>query len=138
MTENKRFIQNKSLEEDSFVISDGVIDRENDRIIRYDKEYCDLLNEQHETITEKQYTINELIQTIKTYDDGYIAFRKKVQDTLSEYWKKDNNYLPTTEVLELILKDLGLELKLWPKNDLIYTMKNKANTTQYTSTTTPQ
>jgi hypothetical protein len=44
----KRFIQNKSLEEDSIVISDGVIDRENDRILRYDKEYCDLLNALHE------------------------------------------------------------------------------------------
>lgn len=72
----KRFIQNKSLEEDSFVISDGVIDREKNKIIRYDKDYCEILNKQHETIQklkkENEYykterkTLLLLIDKIKT------------------------------------------------------------------------
>lgn len=65
MTE-KRFIRNKSLEEDSIVISDGVIDREKGRILRYDNEYCDLLNHLHEENIHIKTTLNNMIQSERT------------------------------------------------------------------------
>lgn len=51
----KRFIRNNSIEEDSIIISDGVIDKATGRILRYDNEYCAFLNYLHkENICNKQ------------------------------------------------------------------------------------
>ena len=49
--------------------------------------FCDKLNEQHETIQEKQDTINEMAKAIRIYDDGYIGLNKENQRLLKANMK---------------------------------------------------
>lgn len=80
-----------------FVSVDCPMFYDNKEVIDYD-DVVDCLNEQHETIQEKQHTINEMAKAIRIYDDGYIGLNKK------------NEQLKSTikEVIELLSDEVDL------------------------------
>lgn len=62
-------------------------------------EACDIINEQDETIQEKQHTINEMAKAIRIYDDGYIGLNKENQRLLKANMKLTEE---NTNILNLI------------------------------------
>jgi len=107
-----------------FVSVDCPMFYDNKEVIDYD-DVVDCLNEQHETIQEKQHTINEMAKTIRIYDGGYIGlnkrhseYKQKVEDTLKTFYdttkQLKGNKLIIAGYLDLInhiADELGVELK---------------------------
>lgn len=93
---NKRFIE-KTIDNWESYIHDNKTGKEYGQDISI---IIDLLNDLEE---EKEFYKNN---TSSLYD-----YKKNVSECISNYWKKQGtNYVSTTEVLELILKELDLEL----------------------------
>ena len=116
MTDNKRFeVVDKPIGDEPFlykVMVDKLTSKDYNNTLKGIDDMAELCNSLWEQTKMFENHNQLLVADNEKLRDNMDSFKKEVMTVIARYWKKNGPYLTISEVLELILKDLDLELIL--------------------------